>query len=130
MPDDGLVNIGFDPTETIHIINNPTLDQYKSTFNRVGIVRGIADNNNLYTGLCFKTTCNVGFCAETSVIAQMLLKGETRITKLVAVYNGNEIVSPCGKCREQIYQLNHDNINCEILLNDKVMLLKDLLPEL
>lgn len=85
---------------------------------------------DLYTGLCFKATCTVCFCAETSVIAQMLLKGETRITKLVAVYNGNEIISPCGKRREQIYQLDHNNLNCEILLQDKVMLLKDLLPEL
>ena len=60
----------------------------------------------------------------------MLVKGETRIAKLVAVYNGDEIVSPCGKCREQIYQLNHENLNCEIMLKDKTMLLKDLLPEL
>ena len=101
----------------------------KSSYGKVAVAC-ITDNNNLYTGLCFKATCNVGFCAETSIIAQMLLKGETKITKLVAVYNGNEIISPCGKCREQIYQLNHDNLNCEILLKDKITLLKDLLPEL
>lgn len=101
----------------------------KSSYGKVAVAC-ITDNNNIYTGLSFKATCNVGFCAETSVIAQMLLKGETKITKLVAVYNGNEIISPCGKCREQIYQLNHDNLNCEILLKDKVVLLKDLLPEL
>lgn len=101
----------------------------KSSYGKVAVAC-LTDSGNLYTGLCFKTTCNVGFCAETSVIAQMLLKGETKITKLVAVYNGSEIISPCGKCREQIYQLNHDNLNCEILLNDKTILLKDLLPEL
>lgn len=101
----------------------------KSSYGKVAVAC-LTDKNNLYTGLCFKTTCNVGFCAETSVIAQMLLKGETKITKLVAVYNGNEIISPCGKCREQIYQLNHSNLDCEILLKDKVILLKDLLPEL
>ena len=97
----------------------------KSSYGKVAVAC-LTDSGNLYTGLC----CNVGFCAETSVIAQMLLKGETKITKLVAVYNGSEIISPCGKCREQIYQLNHDNLNCEILLNDKTILLKDLLPEL
>lgn len=101
----------------------------KSSYGKVAVAC-LTDKNNLYTGLCFKTTCNVGFCAETSVIAQMLVKGETRIAKLVAVYNGDEIVSPCGKCREQIYQLNHENLNCEIMLKDKTMLLKDLLPEL
>lgn len=101
----------------------------KSSYGKVAVAC-ITDKNNLYTGLNFKTTCNVGFCAETSVIAQMILKGETKIKKLVAVYNGNEIVSPCGKCREQIYQLNHDNLECEIFLGDKIVLLKDLLPEL
>ena len=101
----------------------------KSSYGKVAVAC-LTDKNNLYTGLSFKTTCNVGFCAETSIIAQMLLKGETKITKLVAVYNGNEIISPCGKCREQIYQLNHSNLDCEILLQDKVILLKDLLPEL
>ena len=46
------------------------------------------------------------------------------------VYNGNEIISPCGKCREQIYQLNHDNLDCEILLSDRIVKLKELLPEI
>lgn len=100
----------------------------KSSYGKVAVAC-LTDNNNIYTGLCFKTTCNVGFCAETSVIAQMLLNGETKIKKLVAVYDGNEIVSPCGKCREQLYQLNHDNLNCEIMLSNKTILLKDLLPE-
>lgn len=100
----------------------------KSSYGKVAAVI-LTENNNIYTGLSFKTTCNVGFCAETSAIAQMLLKGETKIKKLVAVYEGEKVVSPCGKCREQIYQLDHDNINCEVLLEDKTMFLKDLLPE-
>lgn len=101
----------------------------KSSYGKVAVAC-LTDKNNVYTGLCFTTTCDVGFCAETSVIAQMLLNGESRITKLVAVCDKEEIISPCGKCREQIYQLNHDNVNCEILLKDKIVLLKDLLPEL
>lgn len=100
----------------------------KSSYGKVAVVC-LTDKNNIYTGLCFKTTCNVGFCAETAVIAKMISNSETRITKLIAVYNGNEIVSPCGKCREQIYQLNNDNINCEIMLKDKIVKLEDLLPE-
>lgn len=100
----------------------------KSSFGKVAVAC-ISEKNNLYTGLSFKTTCNVGFCAETAVIAQMIIQGETKIKKLVAVYNGNEIVSPCGKCREQLYQLNHDNIDCQILSNNKVTTLKELLPD-
>ncbi len=110
-------------------LSNEIVLNNKSSYGKVAVAC-LTDSGNLYKGLCFKTTCNVGFCAETSIIAQMLLNGETKIVKLVAVYNGNEIISPCGKCREQIYQLNHENLNCEILLNNKIVLLKDLLPEL
>ena len=101
----------------------------KSSYGKVAVAC-LSATGNLYTGISFKTTCNVGFCAETSVIAQMLMKGESEIKKLIAVYNGSEIISPCGKCREQLYQLNHKNLNCEIMLDKKVVTLKDLLPEL
>ena len=45
-------------------------------------------------------------------------------------YDGGEIISPCGKCREQIYQLNPNNLKCEILLKDRITTLEELLPEL
>lgn len=100
----------------------------KSSYGKVAVAI-LTSNKNLYIGTCFKTTCNVGFCAEESAIAQMLRNNETEISKLVAVYETGEIISPCGKCREQIYQLNVKNLNCEILLQDKTVTLKDLLPE-
>ena len=100
----------------------------KSSYGKVAVVCETKEGK-IYKGLCFKTTCNVGFCAETAVIAQMILNNETVVKKLVAVYNGNEIVSPCGKCREQLFQLNVENLKCEILLKDKVVTLEELLPE-
>ena len=101
----------------------------KTSFGQVTVVV-LTNNQKIYIGTNLKTTCNVGFCAETSVIAQMILNGETKIDKMVAIYKGEQIISPCGKCREQIYQLDHDNLNCEILLEDKIVTLRDLLPEL
>ncbi len=100
----------------------------KSSYGKVAVAC-LTDQNNVYTGLCFKATCNVGFCAETAAIAKMLDKGDTKIIKLVAVYNNGELLSPCGKCREQLYQLNHENLKCQILLKDKIVSLEDLLPE-
>lgn len=101
----------------------------KSSYGKVASAI-LTKNGNLYIGTCFKTTCNVGFCAEESAIAQMLRNNETEIIKLVAVYNNGEIISPCGKCREQIYQLNPNNLKCEILLKDRITNLEELLPEL
>ena len=101
----------------------------KSSYGKVAVAL-LTKNGNLYIETCFKTTCNVGFCAEESAIAQMLRNNETEIIKLIAVYEDGEIISPCGKCREQMYQLNHQNLKCEILLKDRITTLKELLPDL
>ena len=101
----------------------------KSSYGKVAVAL-LTKNSNLYIGTCFKTTCNVGFCAEESAIAQMLRNNETEIIKLIAVYEDGEIISPCGKCREQMYQLNPQNLKCEILLKDRITTLKELLPDL
>lgn len=90
----------------------------------------LTDKNHLYTGLSLKVTCSLGFCAEQAAISEMLSNNETRIVKIIAVYQGGEIISPCGKCRELIYQINHENLDCEVQLNNKILTLKELLPEL
>ncbi len=102
----------------------------KSTsIGRVGVAI-LSSSNTIYTGICLETICALGFCAETAAISSMIKHNETKIVKLVAVYDTGEIVSPCGRCRELMYQLNHENLQCEILLSDKICTLKDLLPEL
>ena len=109
-------------------LSKKTIINDKSSYGNVAVACE-ADNGKVYKGISFKTTCNVGFCAETIVIGQMLLDGVTKINKLVAIHNKENLVSPCGKCREQIYQLNKSNLDCEIMLKDKIIKLRDLLPE-
>ena len=41
----------------------------KSSFGQVSAV-ALCQNNKVYKGLSFKTTCNVGFCAETSIMVK------------------------------------------------------------
>lgn len=102
----------------------------KTYIGRVAVAL-LTSNNNIYTGVCLKTTCALSFCAETAAIANMLTNNESHIIKLVAVYEGGQIISPCGHCRELIYQINHNNIECEILLeNNRIVTLENLLPEL
>ena len=101
----------------------------KTWIGKVASVLLTADNN-IYSGICLKTTCSLGFCAEEAAISEMLKNKESRIIKIVAVYDDGEVVSPCGKCRELIYQINHNNLKCEVLLQDKIVTLDSLLPEL
>lgn len=90
----------------------------------------VTDTGNVYTGVCIDTPCSMGFCAEHAAIAAMITAGESRIEKIVAVCDEVGIVSPCGRCREFMYQINHDNLNTQVRLKDCVVSLRELLPHL
>lgn len=88
----------------------------------------ITDQGNVYTGVCIDTPCSMGFCAEHAAIAAMVTAGESRIEKIVAVNDEAGIVAPCGRCREFMYQINHDNYSTQILLRSGIVMLEELLP--
>lgn len=88
----------------------------------------ITDQGNVYTGVCIDTPCSMGFCAEHAAIAAMVTAGESRIEKIVAVNDETGIVAPCGRCREFMYQINHDNYSTQILLRSGIVTLEELLP--
>ena len=84
----------------------------------------------VYTGICIDVPCSIGICAEQAAIAEMLKHGETKIKRIVAVYEDGSILAPCGRCRELISQLDLDNENTVVAINnDQKVTLKELLPE-
>lgn len=84
----------------------------------------------VYTGICIDVPCSIGICAEQAAIAEMLKHGETKIKRIVAVYEDGSILSPCGRCRELISQLDLDNENTVVAINNgQKVTLKELLPE-
>ena len=89
----------------------------------------VTDAGNVYTGVCIDTPCSMGFCAEHAAIAAMITAGEQRIVQIVAVSSEAGIVPPCGRCREFMFQIDHENLTCQIQLKDRVVRLSDLLPE-
>lgn len=89
----------------------------------------LTDKGNVYTGVCIDTPCSMGFCAEHAAAAAMVAAGESRIVKLVAWKEAEGPVPPCGRCRELLYQLNHENLACEVLLPGGVKTLTQLLPD-
>lgn len=90
----------------------------------------VTDKGNVYKGINIDVPCSMGFCAEHAAIASMLTAKESRIEKIVAVRYDGVILPPCGRCREFMYQINHDNINTNVLLEEGEFTLKDLLPYL
>jgi len=92
----------------------------------------LTDKGNVYLGVCIDTGSGTGFCAEHSAIAAMVTAGEYRIRKIVAVWlDGTDayVLSPCGRCREFIRQIDPGNMETEVILgNDNVSTLAELLP--
>jgi cytidine deaminase len=72
----------------------------------VGAAIGTQDGN-FYAG------CNVenaaypeGTCAEAGAIASMVLNGETQIKDIYVIGNGDQLVTPCGGCRQKIREFS------------------------
>ena len=90
----------------------------------------VTDKGNVYKGVCIDTPCSMGFCAEHAAIAAMITAGENRIEKIVAVCEDGDIVAPCGRCREFMYQIYADNLQTEVMLGRGVVTLRELLPHI
>lgn len=89
----------------------------------------LTESGNVYTGVCIDTACSMGFCAEHAAAATMITSGESRVMKMIAVGSNGEIMSPCGRCREFIKQLNPDNLSTEVMVAKGVVVtLRELLP--
>ncbi|MFD7290151.1 cytidine deaminase family protein [Streptomyces sp. NPDC059863] len=93
----------------------------------------VTEAGNLYSGVCIDTGSGTGFCAEHAAIAAMVTAREYRIAKIVAVWRNEEgalhVLPPCGRCREFIRQIDHANIDAEVVLGRRVSAgLRELLP--
>ncbi|PTY06057.1 cytidine deaminase [Verrucomicrobia bacterium LW23] len=85
-------------------------------------------SGNIYTGVCIHLTCGIGFCAEHAAAAEMIKHGETQIESIVAV-SKDWILSPCGRCREFLLQIDSRNANAHVILpKGRKMLLRELMP--
>ncbi len=90
----------------------------------------ITRTGNVYVGVNIDAACGIGFCAEHSAIASMITNGESHIETIVAVDWDRSILSPCGRCRELICQVDVRNLSCRVIMPDgKSATLRDLLPD-
>jgi cytidine deaminase len=94
----------------------------------------VTDQGNIFVGVCLDLPSGLGFCAEASAIAAMVTAGERRIAQIVAAWKDADdavyILSPCGRCREFIAQIDSANMETGVILaNDRAIPLRDLLPQ-
>ena len=89
----------------------------------------LTDTGNIYTGVCIDTACSLGMCAERNAIGSMLTSGDVKVVKLLCIGRDNNLMMPCGACRELLMQLG--NIDMEIITDletKSVVKLGDLMP--
>ena len=104
----------------------------KEGWNWMGYVGAalVTDSGSIFTGINLSLECGIGFCAEHSAIAEMVKHGETKISRIAATTEKGTVIPPCGRCRELMFQIDNDNLETVVLLgNNRVLCLKDLLPE-
>jgi len=89
----------------------------------------LAKSGRVYTGVCLHVSCGIGFCAEHAAIAEMVKGRDTQIELIVAVCDEG-IVSPCGRCRELMLQVDPRNDDANVALpNGRIATLRTLLPD-
>jgi cytidine deaminase len=90
----------------------------------------LSAGGNLYFGVCIDVNSGIGFCAEHNAIAAMITAGESRISKIVAVWGDRIVLPPCGRCREFMYQIDPMNLtHTDVILGgDRTVKLQELLP--
>ncbi|HHT0591669.1 MULTISPECIES: cytidine deaminase [Legionella] len=65
------------------------------------------DKDNLYTGVNVENSSyGLAVCAETSAISAMVSAGEQCIKSMVVLAGTNLLCSPCGACRQRIYEFS------------------------
>ena len=112
------------------VVNSKKIGEY--TVGNVGCAL-ISDKGHLYTGVCIDVGSSMGFCAEHNAIGSMVTNGEYKIKKIVGVWINDKrevyVLSPCGRCREFMYQIDKGNLETEVVLSkDKSVKLSELLP--
>lgn len=101
-----------------------------SRFPVAAVIR--AESGKLYAG------CNVenaaypaGSCAEQGAVSAMILGGDTKIREIVVMGDGENLVSPCGSCRQRIREFGTPDTRVHICDRNgvrKTMSLAELLP--
>lgn len=109
---------------------NPTEEEGIS----YGMVAAVleSESGKIYTGVNVDLFCGLGYCAERNAAGTMLTEGERVIKRIVCVNKRGNLMTPCGSCREFLYQLSPENKNTKFLTDlnsESYKTLKEFLPD-
>ncbi len=94
---------------------------------RVGAA-ALADDGRVVTGCNVENASyGVGLCAECGVVSQLHATGGGRLTHFVCVDGAGEVLMPCGRCRQLLFE--HGGPAMELLTISGVRRMEEVLPD-
>lgn len=90
------------------------------------------DKGTLFTGVNVENSSfGLTICAEASAICQMISAGEKKISSIVVLADTNQLCSPCGACRQRIFEFSNPETQIHLCNKDSILhsvLINELLP--
>jgi cytidine deaminase len=122
-------------SDTDHQLIQTALEVIRRNFDRTNWFHTVGcailcKNGHIYSGI--NCDGNHGACAEYITMGMARSAGERELDTIVAVHEGhpNNVISPCGNCRQMLYEYCPD---IKVIVNDEngnliKVTARDLLP--
>jgi len=93
----------------------------------VGAAARVADGRTVVGCNVENASYGVTLCAECGLVSQLQVTGGGRLTHFVCVDGHGELLMPCGRCRQLLWE--HGGPDLELLTRSGVRRLEELLPD-
>ena len=91
-------------------------------------VAGVVDDGRLVYGCNVENAAyGVGLCAECGMVSQLHLTGGGRLTHVVCVNGRGEVIMPCGRCRQLLWE--NGGPAMQLLTGSGVRTMDEVLPD-
>ena len=89
---------------------------------------GLVDDGRLVVGCNVENAAyGVGLCAECGMVSQLHASGGGRLTHAVCVNRNGDVIMPCGRCRQLLFEAGGPNL--QVLTVSGVRPMSDVLPD-
>jgi cytidine deaminase len=88
---------------------------------------GLAEDGRLVVGCNVENAgYGVTLCAECGMVSQLYATGGTRLTHALCVNGGGDVIMPCGRCRQLLYEVGGADL--ELMTPEGVKRMDAVLP--
>ena len=124
-----MAEISAEVWERLHELAEAALDKAYVPYShyRVGAA-AITTDGRYYSGANIENASyGIGLCAECSLISMLFMDGGGRLAAFVCVNNDKQVIVPCGRCRQLLFE--HGGNDLLLAMPSGILPMKKVLPE-